>query len=240
MDYKILDRVIWKGEMNAFNCPDTKFFWLWLLTNGHINCAGIISCSEQVAMNELSFTKETYESMLKGFKENFGLIDYDEGTGEILVKDWDKYNWTKSPKFQDGLYKVISAIASKTLRDEQIERYKVFYGEGGEIALEGLETAENDIPADSPEDESHLYGQYRRIKMTLGQYQKLCAAYGSDYTDQVIDKLDEYVESNNNKNKYTNFYLVIKKCIRERWSLIKNIPQNFSAEKKSDDNVENY
>ena len=32
-----------------------------------------------------------------------------------------------------------------------------------------------------------------------------------------INLLDEYVESNNNKNKYTNFNLVLRKSIIENW-----------------------
>ena len=33
----------------------------------------------------------------------------------------------------------------------------------------------------------------------------------------MINALDEYVESNNNKNKYKNYYLVIKNAIRNNW-----------------------
>ena len=35
--------------------------------------------------------------------------------------------------------------------------------------------------------------------------------------DEKLVTLDEYVESNNNKNKYTNFNLVLRKSIRENW-----------------------
>jgi len=61
------------------------------------------------------------------------------------------------------------------------------------------------------------YGEYKRIKLKEGQYEKLVEDYGKDYIDDLITKLDEYVESNNNKNKYTNFNLVIRKAIREHW-----------------------
>jgi hypothetical protein len=42
----------------------------------------------------------------------------------------------------------------------------------------------------------------------------------------MIKLTDEYIESNNNKNKYTNFNLVIRRAIRENWF-------NISKETKS-------
>lgn len=61
------------------------------------------------------------------------------------------------------------------------------------------------------------YGCYGRIKLTDAEYQKLIADYGKEVIDNQIALLDEYVESNNNKNKYTNFNLVLRKSLREKW-----------------------
>lgn len=61
------------------------------------------------------------------------------------------------------------------------------------------------------------YGEYKRIKLTEKEYQRLIDEFGKSYIDEMINKLDEYIESNNNKNKYTNFNLVIRKAIREKW-----------------------
>lgn len=60
-------------------------------------------------------------------------------------------------------------------------------------------------------------GNYKRIKLTEEQYQKLKNEFGENYINNIIDLLDEYVESNNNKNKYSNYNLVIRKAIRENW-----------------------
>lgn len=61
------------------------------------------------------------------------------------------------------------------------------------------------------------YGTYGRIKLTIDEYLRLVNEFGEDFIKQQIDLLDEYVESNNNKNKYTNFNLVLRKSIRENW-----------------------
>ena len=61
------------------------------------------------------------------------------------------------------------------------------------------------------------YGTYKRIKLTNKEYEKLINDFGKDFIEKQIELLDEYVESNNNKNKYTNFNLVLRKSIRENW-----------------------
>lgn len=66
-------------------------------------------------------------------------------------------------------------------------------------------------------DKKEKFGSYGRVKLSHIEYEKLIDEYGKDYIDDLINKLDEYVESNNNKNKYTNFNLVIRKAIREKW-----------------------
>lgn len=66
-------------------------------------------------------------------------------------------------------------------------------------------------------DKKEKFGSYGRVKLSQTEYKKLVDDYGKKYIDDLIMKLDEYVESNNNKNKYTNFNLVIRKAIRENW-----------------------
>ena len=61
------------------------------------------------------------------------------------------------------------------------------------------------------------YGTYKRVKLTIDEYLRLVNEFGEDFIKQQIEYLDEYVESNNNKNKYTNFNLVLRKSIRENW-----------------------
>ena len=61
------------------------------------------------------------------------------------------------------------------------------------------------------------YGKYGRVRLTIDEYLRLVNDYGEEFIKNQIKLLDEYVESNNNKNKYTNFNLVLRKSIRENW-----------------------
>lgn len=75
-------------------------------------------------------------------------------------------------------------------------------------------------------EKKETFGVYGRIKLTADEYDRLVKDYGEEETKDMIALLDEYVESNDNKNKYTNYNLVIRKAIRENW---------FSGKKKKEE-----
>ena len=74
----------------------------------------------------------------------------------------------------------------------------------------------NDINKAKKPPKKH-FGTYGRVLLTLAEYDRLSNEFGQAYIDNQINLVDEYIESNNNKNKYTNFNLVIRKSIRENW-----------------------
>ena len=67
------------------------------------------------------------------------------------------------------------------------------------------------------DDKKIKLGAYQRISLKEADYQKLLNEYDNADLELMINALDEYVESNNNKNKYKNYYLVIKNAIRNNW-----------------------
>ena len=84
------------------------------------------------------------------------------------------------------------------------------------------------------------YGTYGRVKLTIDEYLKLVDEFGEDFIKNQIELLDEYVESNNNKNKYTNFNLVLRKSIRENWFNKKqeDLPEWFDKKNKKEEITE--
>ncbi len=71
----------------------------------------------------------------------------------------------------------------------------------------------------------HKFGTYGRVKLTTKQYEKLIEDFSKEIVDKKIEQLDEYVESNNNKNKYSNFNLVLRKAIKEKWWENQNVSE---------------
>ena len=90
-----------------------------------------------------------------------------------------------------------------------------------DVTLHVMQSNGIDIDRDKDIDkDNNIYipfGEYKRIKLKQKEYDKLIEEYRKEYVDFIINRVDEYVESNNNKNKYKNFNLVIRKAIRENW-----------------------
>ena len=78
-------------------------------------------------------------------------------------------------------------------------------------------TAKAVVSESKPKPKKEKYGNYGRVKLTIDEYLRLVNEFGEEFIKEQINLLDEYIESNNNKNKYTNFNLVLRKSIREKW-----------------------
>lgn len=81
------------------------------------------------------------------------------------------------------------------------------------------------------------FGEFKRVKLTEKEYQKLCDDFTKEIVDNKIREVDEYVEINNNKNKYKNFYLVVRKAIKEKWFENKQENKKSYKEQKFDEQI---
>lgn len=98
---------------------------------------------------------------------------------------------------------------------------------------------DNHIGNDNDNDNIYnTYGNYKRIRLTNKEYNKLIEDYSKDIIDKQIILLDEYIQSNNNKNKYTDFNLVLRKSLRENWfknKIADKLPTWFGKEQKKEE-----
>ena len=83
-------------------------------------------------------------------------------------------------------------------------------------------------------ENKHKYGKFGWFLLTDAQIEKLYKDFGKDYINQVIDILDEQIQSTGNKNKYKDWNLVIRKAIRDKWSCLKGIKQVSQPQKNND------
>ena len=97
--------------------PEDKYFMLYALTNNYTNIIGCYEISIKQMSNDLGYTKDVIENLLKRFKEIHKTIDYDFDTKELLVVNWNKYNWSDSPKLDIPLYNAILKVKSDVHHD---------------------------------------------------------------------------------------------------------------------------
>lgn len=77
---------------------EERYFMLYLLTNPHTNQIGCYEISKRQMKNETDFDNQKINDLLKKFENELQLISYSPKTKEIFIKNWHKYNWSKSPK----------------------------------------------------------------------------------------------------------------------------------------------
>ena len=97
--------------------PEDKYFYLYLFTNPHTNLAGCFELSLKQASLELGYDTTAIRSLLRRFDEIHKVIRYSPETGEVLMLNWHKYNWTSSSKFRKPLKEQIDSIKEDSFRE---------------------------------------------------------------------------------------------------------------------------
>ena len=166
-----------------------------------------------------------------------------------------KYKWDRTKQYRVNLINIIKALSDKGyhLQDykydvslienafSEIENGSLKTENGSyenRKAIPKTTTETTDIKESNlKEKEKHRYGEYGRILLTDNQYENLIKEYGKEKVDIQIQKLDEYIQSNDNKNKYKDFNLVLRKSIRENWFNNNNIrnSKNYKPNNKTSD-----
>lgn len=106
--------------------PEDKYFMLYCLTNNYTNLCGCYEISIKQMSRDTGYNEETIEKLLERFKNIHKVIFYNKENKELLIKNWYKYNWTKSEKLDKPLLKEIESIKTvefkKIVADEYNKR----------------------------------------------------------------------------------------------------------------------
>lgn len=153
-------------------------------------------------------------------------------TGIVVIRHWKIHNYIQKDRYKETLYSDEKSL----LTQEENGTYKLMdtsciqNGDTGKVSIEldkynkreNIYKREKELP-DTPledskkEEKKEPYGKYGRVKLKISEYLRLREEFGEEFIQKQIELLDEYLEMNNNKNKYTNFNLVLRKSIRENW-----------------------
>jgi len=98
--------------------PEDKYTFIYLLTNPHTNIVGCYEISRKQISRDLGYTVDAVAAILDRLIRVHRVIEYDEDTQEVFVRNWCKYNWTTSEKFRKAAEDVAKKIKSDKFRDE--------------------------------------------------------------------------------------------------------------------------
>ena len=96
--------------------PEDKLFFLYIMTNPRTSLCGCYECSKKQMSRDTGYSVETISNIIYRMDEIHKVAKYNEATREVLILNWDKYNWTESSKVLDGAFKGAIKIKSKGFR----------------------------------------------------------------------------------------------------------------------------
>lgn len=116
MPKRMVDTELWNDEeiIETFTAED-RYFWLYLLTNPHNDICGVLKNSPTLISRDMGYHKDCIVNLIYRFEYIHKLIYVDKETKEILILNWYKHNWTKSPKIISLVEKELNKIKSKQI-----------------------------------------------------------------------------------------------------------------------------
>jgi len=103
--------------------PEDKYFMLYCLTNDYTNLCGCFEISTKQIAIDTGYNVETIERLLERFEKVHKIISYNKQNKEMLIKNWYKYNWTKSDKIDKPLLKEIEKVKTVEFKAFLVEKY---------------------------------------------------------------------------------------------------------------------
>ena len=104
-----------------------KFVLLYLLTSPKTNLAGCYEVSYKRLSNDTGLTAKQAENAIAELCEA-NVIGYCAETNEVLICNWDKYNWTSSTKLDKPLVANIDAVKCASFKSWLAEKYEQVRG----------------------------------------------------------------------------------------------------------------
>ena len=65
--------------------------------------------------------------------------------------------------------------------------------------------------------EKESFGEFGWIKLTMEQYRKLLERLGPEELNRCITYVDEAAQSTGNRNRWKDWYLILRRCHENRW-----------------------
>ena len=90
--------------------PEDRYFYLYLMTNPHTTLCGCYEVSIRQIASETGYSKDVVERLIDRMEKVHDVVRYDKDTKEILILNWHKYNWTKSPKLRPAIESSIDKV----------------------------------------------------------------------------------------------------------------------------------
>lgn len=118
--YRQIQIDFWQDNFVTDLSAEDRYFFIYLLTNSNTSQSGVYQINVKLAAFELGWDREQVNKLIKRFVE-YGKIEYDETTSEIMIVNWLKYNKATSPKVAKVIDREIKSIKNEHFKDTLIQ-----------------------------------------------------------------------------------------------------------------------
>lgn len=203
--HRSFDCDYWLSDTVVAMTPSEKYVYSFLITTPWTRLTGVFRASMPFITLALGYTAEAVEATLSRL-EDAGLIFRDPETGEVLVLNFHKYNWSSSPDVLKSLVKVSGEIRSEKIKalvsDRIAKRFGDDYVEKASKKKRPENAAEGDAvkekktkKADAEYDPGFLtwwdaYPRYRRAAKPACYKKYMKAIAGGTTHEQMLAALE--------------------------------------------------
>lgn len=217
--------------------------YLYCMTNPHTNLCGCYEVSIKQIANETGYNTDSVERLLRRMDKEHNILRYSASTKELLILDWDIYNWSRSNKLDKPLLIEISAVKFDSFRKFLAEKYNrretvhvpYDYRQSHEVPVSIFDVSDEPPKVPQQRKVKHKYGLYGWVKLTDDEYIRLQCDLGPEELERCIAYIDESAQTTGNKNKWKDWNLVIRKCSRNQWGVSSGAARPKSAQTAMDD-----
>ena len=134
--YRMLHTSFWTDTKVSENfTPEDRYFYIYLLTNPSMNLSGCYEISLKKMVFETGYSEETVNKLLSRMEDVHKVICYSRDTNEILLVNYKKYNWTKSPKYQKSLKSQIDCVKYGPFKEYLEKSLEVFLSDDDTVSI---------------------------------------------------------------------------------------------------------
>lgn len=176
--------------------PEKRYFYLYLLTNEKTKQCGIYEITTRQISYDTGYNVESVNALLEYFI-SVGKIQFSRETNEVAVKNWKKYNDSRSPGVQKCVNEELKSVKNKKLiqwvhsggtvgtlsaqEEEEPEQ------EPEEVGSEKVKAVANEVWLDTTWKQSLCMG----LTISMEELKKWLALFNSSVSGDSIHKFDK-------------------------------------------------
>jgi len=96
--------------------PEQKFFFLYLLTNEKTKQCGIYEITTRQISYDTGYNVETINKLIDFFTDSKKIL-YSRDSNEMAIKNWERYNGSRSPDVQNLVNKELKLVKNQKLTE---------------------------------------------------------------------------------------------------------------------------